>query len=172
MLVRMETERDVQRRALIFGFPRQLAGARRSLLAFLGETFGSSAFEQSVLLRGVYFTSGTQEGTPIDRMLGALARTFGLGCQGHKHPGHRGRAYFIQTLAQRVVFKESGLAGVNRRVETRQAVVQAAVYLGITLLTVLILTWLAVSYGRNHAYLADVQGCNRALAASQASRTR
>ena len=164
MLVRMDTERDVQRRALIFGFPRQLAGARRSLLAFLGDTFGSSAFEQSGWLRGVYFSSGTQEGTPIDRLLGALARTFGLGVRAVNTQGIRGRAYFIRRLLSDVVFEESGLAGVNRRVETRQAFVQAAVYLGITLLTVLILTWLAVSYGRNHAYLADVQGVTQTLA--------
>ena len=30
------------------------------------------------LLRGVYFTFGTQEGTPIDRLTGLMARAFGL----------------------------------------------------------------------------------------------
>jgi type VI secretion system protein ImpL len=28
-------------------------------------------------LRGFYFTSGTQEGTPIDQLIGALSRNFG-----------------------------------------------------------------------------------------------
>jgi len=158
MLARMENERDLQRRALIFGFPRQVAGVRRPLEAFLGETFGSSAFEQSGWLRGVYFTSGTQVGTPVDRMLGALARTFGVGVKAINTQNVRGRAYFIRRLLNDVIFRESGIAGVNRRMETRQAVVQAAAYLGITVLTVLLLAWLAVSFGRNHAYLASLQG--------------
>ena len=164
MLARMESERDLQRRALIFGFPRQVAGARRSLEAFLGETFGSSAFEQSGWLRGVYFTSGTQVGTPVDRMLGALARTFGVGVKAINVQNVSGRAYFIRRLLNDVVFKESGIAGVNRRMETRQAVVQAAAYLGITVLTVLLLAWFAVSFGRNHAYLASLQGTAQVLA--------
>lgn len=164
MLARMESERDLQRRALIFGFPRQLAGTRRPLMAFLEETFGSSAFEQSGWLRGIYFTSGTQSGTPVDRMLGALARTFGVGVKAINTQSIRGRAYFIRRLLSDVIFKESGLAGVNRRMEARQAIVQAAAYLGITVLTVLLLIWFAVSFGRNHAYLAGVQGAARALA--------
>jgi type VI secretion system protein ImpL len=169
MLTRMESERDPQRRALIFGFPRQVAGVRRSLIAFLEETFGSAAFEHSGWLRGVYFTSGTQEGTPIDRMLGALARTFGLGVSAVNTQGMRGRAYFIQRLLSEVVFRESGLAGVNRRMETKQALVQAAVYLGIATLTVLLLVWLLVSYGRNRAYLADEQRVTQALSALKPS---
>ena len=29
------------------------------------------------MLRGFYFTSGTQEGTPIDQAIGSMARAFG-----------------------------------------------------------------------------------------------
>jgi type VI secretion system protein ImpL len=163
MLARMESERDVQRRALIFGFPRQLAGARRSLVSFLSDTFGPSEFEQSGWLRGVYFTSGTQEGTPIDRMLGALAATFGLGVRVVNTQGVRGRSYFIHRLLAGVMIGESGLAGINRRVEARQALVQTGAYVGIAALLVLSLGWLAVSYGRNHTHLQDVHTATRAL---------
>ena len=38
-------------------------------------------FEAPLLLRGVYFTSGTQEGSPIDRVMGALARGLRPGAQ-------------------------------------------------------------------------------------------
>jgi type VI secretion system protein ImpL len=157
MLTRLEAERDVQRRGLIFGFPRQVAGARRSILDFVSEAFGTSAFDQGVLLRGVYITSGTQEGTPVDRMLGALARTFGLGVKAVSTPGGRGKAYFIQQLLKDVVFRESGLAGVNRRVEMRQALVQAATYIGIAAVTILGVLAFLLSYDGNRAYLADVQ---------------
>ena len=167
MLARMDAERDVQRRGLIFGFPRQIAGARRPLLEFVSEAFGTSAYEQGVLLRGVYFTSGTQEGTPIDRMLGALARTFGLGVRAVSTAGGRGKAFFIQKLLMEVVFKESGLAGVNRSVEVRQALVQAATYIGIAAVTILGVLAFLLSYKGNSAYLADVQKAVQPVSAFQ-----
>src|SRR5882724_13541932 len=172
MLSRLEAERDVQRRALIFGFPRQIAGARRPILDFVSEAFGTSAFEQGVLLRGVYITSGTQEGTPVDRMLGALARTFGLGVKAvNTTLGSRGKAFFIQQLLKDVVFKESGLAGVNRRVEVRQALIQAATYIGIAAVTILGVLAFLLSYDGNRTYLADVQKAVQPLGAFQGAPT-
>ena len=156
MLARLQAERDVQRRGLIFGFPGQLAGIRRALESFVNETFGAGAFEGGFWLRGVYFTSGTQEGTPIDRMLGALARTFGLGVRAVATSADRGKAFFIQRLLSDVVFRESGLAGVNSLAEVRQALVQAGAYIGALAITLLLLLALIVSYGRNRAYLTDV----------------
>ncbi|MEL7449208.1 MAG: type VI secretion system membrane subunit TssM, partial [Pseudomonadota bacterium] len=59
---RLNTERDAQRRALIYGFPRQMAALKATLGDFLEGIFGGSRYEEQVLLRGIYFTSGTQEG--------------------------------------------------------------------------------------------------------------
>ena len=60
---------DAARRARIFAFPQQMGALRESLAEFVSEIFGSTRFDRQILLRGVYFTSGTQEGTPIDRLL-------------------------------------------------------------------------------------------------------
>lgn len=164
MLTRLQSERDVQRRALIFGFPRQLTGIRRALESFVTETFGGDALEGGFWLRGVYFTSGTQEGTPIDRMLGALARTFGLGVKAVATSAERGKAFFIQRLLSEVVFRESGLAGVNRLAEVRQGLVQAGAYIGALAVALLLLIALIVSYGRNRTYLTDVASAAQPLA--------
>jgi type VI secretion system protein ImpL len=169
MLARLQSERDVQRRGLIFGFPRQLAGMRRALESFVEETFGAGAFEGGFWLRGVYLTSGTQEGTPIDRMLGALARTFGLGVRAVAAPADRGKAFFIQRLLSDVIFRESGLAGVNRLAEVRQGLVQAGAYIGALAVTLLLLIALIVSYGRNHAYLTAVAAAAQPLASLPAA---
>ena len=80
-LERMQAETDYQRRSLIAGFPAQMASLRGVAEAFLGDIFRNSRYEDSQLLRGVYFTSGTQEGTPIDRLMMGMARTFGIGRQ-------------------------------------------------------------------------------------------
>src|SRR3546814_10438930 len=67
MIERLRQEADVQRRSLIYGFPQQMATLRAVAGDFLGEIFRPSRLQEAPLLRGVYFTSGTQDGTPIDR---------------------------------------------------------------------------------------------------------
>ena len=153
MFLRLDAERDVQRRALIFGFPQQVAGVRRAVTSLVTELFGGGTAAEGLWLRGVYFTSGTQEGTPIDRMLGALARSFGLSVKAVDTQSVRGRAYFIQRLLMQVVFPESGLAGVNRSVELRHGFVQTATYGGIAAAALLMMAWMLTSYGRNRSYL-------------------
>jgi type VI secretion system protein ImpL len=169
MLLRLQAERDPQRRALIFGFPRQIAGARGALEAFVKEAFAASAFERRVWLRGMYFTSGTQEGTPIDRLLGALARTFGLGVRAVPPSADSGRAYFIERLLAEVVFRESGLAGLNRRAEAREALMRAGAYGGIAAATALLVLALTVSFGRNRSYLETLRATVQPLASLPAA---
>ena len=67
---RLEEVRDVRRRAKVFAFPQQMATLRDPLTQWVADVFSAREFDGRVLLRGVYFTSGTQEGTPIDRLLG------------------------------------------------------------------------------------------------------
>src|SRR5579872_3185528 len=75
---RMEEERDTRRRTAVFGFPQQVAGLRNFIAAFVTEVFAATRFDGRLLLRGVYFTSGTQEGTPIDRLMSAIGRGFAM----------------------------------------------------------------------------------------------
>ncbi|MBK7366027.1 MAG: hypothetical protein IPI97_13945 [Nitrosomonas sp.] len=74
----VQQERDFQKRALLYSFPQQFSNLTKILNQFLNEIFSSSRFEQQPLLRGVYFTSGTQEGNPIDRVMANLARSLQL----------------------------------------------------------------------------------------------
>ena len=78
LVERLQQERDPARRDLIYGFPQQFAALKESLQSFLEGVFKPNAFEERVLLRGVYFTSGTQEGSPIDRLIGAMAQSMNL----------------------------------------------------------------------------------------------
>ncbi len=128
LLMRLHRERDVRRRNLIYVFPQQMAALKAIVQQFLGDIFRSTQAEQSPLLRGVYFTSGTQEGTPIDRLMGTLARTFGL--EQHVLPSYagHGRSYFIKGLLAGVVFPEAEIAGVNQRLESRLAWIQRVAY--------------------------------------------
>jgi type VI secretion system protein ImpL len=75
---RLQAERSPDRRALLAGFPAQFASLEQPVAEFLTEAFAGSRLDPAPLLRGVYFSSGTQEGTPIDRLTGALSRVFGV----------------------------------------------------------------------------------------------
>jgi type VI secretion system protein ImpL len=145
VFARLDEERDARRRTKIFGFPQQMAALRDLLSGFVTDVFASTRFDQQILLRGVYFTSGTQEGTPIDRLLGAIGRRFAVAPEAVIAPPGRGKAYFIERLLKEVMFAESGLAGVNRRFEFQKAAAQLGAYAGMALLAVLgvIVLWVS-----------------------------
>ncbi|WP_248309633.1 ImcF-related family protein [Bosea sp. Tri-44] len=117
MRERAHAERGLNRRGRIYLFPKEFAGLRRDLASFVHEIFKQSKFETQSRLRGVYFTSGTQEGTPIDRVLAAFGRNFGL-TSGQRAPfSGQGKAFFVNRLLTEVIFEEQGLVGVDRKLE-------------------------------------------------------
>ncbi len=118
-LERMSVEVDHQRRSLIAGFPGQVASVRQVARDFLVEVFQDNRFEHRHMLRGVYFASGTQEGTPIDRLMMGMARTFGLGRQAIGSGRGTGRSFFLTRLFENVIFKEAGLVSADDKVERR-----------------------------------------------------
>ena len=98
---RMQAERNAERRALIAMFPGQFASLEPVLMEFLQTAFGSHRDEPAPMLRGVYFTSGTQEGTPIDRLTGTLARALGVDqTQDTKPAAGAGTQLFPRTPAE------------------------------------------------------------------------
>jgi type VI secretion system protein ImpL len=155
---RIESERDVQRRTKIFGFPQQTAALRDALSDFVTEVFAGTRFDQPILLRGVYLTSGTQEGTPIDRLLGAIGRRFSVAPDAVVAPRGRGKAFFIERLLKEVMFGESGLAGVNRRFEVQKAAAQLGAYAVMIAIAVIGVIAFSISYSRNRSYVDAVAG--------------
>ncbi|MGN2244179.1 type VI secretion system membrane subunit TssM [Frateuria sp. GZRR33] len=156
-LDRLHAERDRGRRAAVLSFPQQLASLGETARQFVEGVFAGHAYGTPPLLRGVYLTSGTQEGTPIDRMMGAVARTFGLDAARVNPQGAQRRTFFVERLLKEVLFRESGLAGTNPAIERRKVAVQLAAYVGMALFTVLLCFGFATSYARNRAYLGQVQ---------------
>jgi len=135
-LGRMQTETDHQRRSLIASFPSQLATVRQVGRDFLDEVFQDNRFEHRHLLRGVYFTSGAQEGTPIDRLMMGMARTFGIGRQAIGTGRGIGRSYFLTRLFEQVIFREAGLVSADDKVErryrwTKRVAIAAAILVAI-----------------------------------------
>ena len=148
VLERLQAERGAEQRAAIAGFPAQFASLEAPLAAFLQSAFGGSKLDPAPYLRGLYFTSGTQEGTPIDRLTGALARTFGLD---PRRPaavmGQKGRSFFLGRLLLDVVFNEARLAVRDRGHERRRRLLAIGVLAasGVAVLAGVGLAWNALS---------------------------
>jgi len=152
---RLRDERDTRRRSLLYGFPQQFASLKPRLLELVNGAFGGTEHDSRLFLRGVYFTSGTQEGTPIDRLLGSLGRSFGLAGESRAFAPEAGRAYFIERLLRDVILQEAGLAGTDRRAEFQKAALQLGAYAAVAVLAVSALIAFAVSHRKNTTYLHD-----------------
>jgi type VI secretion system protein ImpL len=115
---RMQEEQDPQTRARIFGFPAQFASMKPVIERFIQSSFATGLDSQPAMLRGVYFTSATQSGQPVDRLLSRMARDFGLGRQLIGMFTGKPRSYFLGDLLRNVIFPEQGL--VRRQLRGKQ----------------------------------------------------
>ena len=150
LIDRMESERDALRRAAMFAFPQEFAALQPLLGDFLRQVFGGGGtLESAPRVRGIYFTSGTQEGSPIDRVMGALGRSFGIDARAAAVPGGRGKSFFLHRLLRDVVFAERGLGTANPAAERRRRLLRGAAMAGIGVLGVVVGVGWAVSRARN-----------------------
>jgi type VI secretion system protein ImpL len=155
VLKRLHGERDLQRRCAMYSFPQQFSALRPLLSEFMEKAFAGSRFGEQPLLRGVYFTSGTQEGSPIDRVLGTLSRTFNLERKMLPPAASSGKSFFINRLLHDVIFMEAGLGGGNEKKERQHKWLTLGALGTTAALTAGLLTAWTLSYFNNGALIED-----------------
>jgi type VI secretion system protein ImpL len=155
VLKRLHDERDVQRRCAIYSFPQQFSALRPLLSEFMEKAFGGSRFGEQPLVRGVYFTSGTQEGSPIDRVLGTLSRTFNLERKILPPAASSGKSFFINRLLHDVIFTEAGLGGANEKKERQRKWLSVGALGATAALTAGLLAAWTLSYFNNAGLVED-----------------
>lgn len=154
---RLLAEPDLARRGLIYALPQQFEGLRDVVRQTLEGAFSSSRFKEKPLFRGVYFTSGTQEGMPFDRVLSALKRRFAVSSPTKPLGGQQGKSFFIETLFKGVMFNEAGLTGRNAKKERQLRLLQAGGLICLALAFAgAALAW-SISNSNNLAYLDEVK---------------
>ena len=154
LVQRLQDERDISRRELIYNFPMQMAASKHSIEEFLQRVFKPSRYTTTPLLRGIYFTSGTQEGTPFNRIMSQLARNFSLSRAATQSSPSKGKSFFIKDLMSKVIFGESGLAGANLKVERIYGLAKKAGFALMIALPILLNIGWWISYS-NNKNLAD-----------------
>jgi type VI secretion system protein ImpL len=155
VLARLNTERDNRRRTSILGFGLQMSGLKEPLGTLLTDAFAANRYEKTPMLRGVYFTSAAQHGTPIDRLLISMGVSAVVHAPAHA-VSRQPQGYFIEHVLRKVMFTEAGIAGVNRRLELQKAAIQVGAYASLGLLAAGSVVALSFSYAGNKGYLQDV----------------
>ncbi|HXT06438.1 MAG TPA: type VI secretion system membrane subunit TssM [Roseiarcus sp.] len=165
---RLQEEPDPRARVTLFGMPAQLTAIRKPIVEFLNRVFEPTRYQTTAALRGFYFTSGTQEGTPLDAVIGALQRSYGVESYGAAAHSGLGKSYFLHDLMTKVIFAEAGWVSVNLAAVRRAFAVRGAAFaaIGLAMAGVLGLWW--VSFGANTSLIkATAAGFdNYALAAA------
>lgn len=156
---RLQQEPDQNKRALILAFPTQMASLRDPVARFLLETFETSRYEYQPQLRGFYFTSGTQEGTPIDRLTAGIGQLLGR-APVPTQASVSGRSFFVTRLLRDLIFQEAGLGGQDPRVLRRERLIRRAGLATALLVSILFMVGWGVSYVQNQARI------DRSLAAA------
>ena len=164
MFARLNEEQDLGERARVYEFPAQFSSFKHVVTRFLSGAFRANQYSRPVMLRGFYFTSATQQGQPVDRLLGRMARNFGISGRVIAMLSGSGRSYFLHDLLARVIFPEAGLVKRGRSRTLARAGKWAGLAACVALPIVLAIGWSAVR-SHNAAQAAEFRD---ALATYQA----
>jgi type VI secretion system protein ImpL len=126
-------------------FPLQFRAVQPRLSRFMDVLFQTNPYQEAPIFRGFYFTSGTQEGRPIDSVINAMLRGFGIAAttSGMSVEATQTKSYFIEDVFSKVVFPDRALAGPSAAGERRRragrvkAFTAGAVALGVFALALL-----------------------------------
>ncbi len=154
MADRLQEEPDPRARLMLYGFPTQVAALKDRLTGFLNAIFEPSRYYPNAVLRGFYFTSGTQKGTAIDRVIGSMSQAFGTAYQAAALSG-QGKSYFLRDLLSKVIIGEAGWVTHNRQAVRVATATRIAAYAAIALVTLGLGSLWGISYLNNKALIDE-----------------
>ncbi|MDR0218554.1 MAG: type VI secretion system membrane subunit TssM [Enterobacteriaceae bacterium] len=174
-------ESNPQQCAESYLFPQEFADLRPRIAQYLDIVFARSGFETPFYPRGLYFTSGIQDGIALDPVMEKFNRHFQLpinndsvsmswgnamswensvswknnsGNANFSQTGHR--TYFVKNLLENI-FQEAGLASNNRWWIYRNCLFHWLGYITLMAMLVFVTTLFFASYNNNKNYLAEVK---------------
>ncbi|MBL8572758.1 MAG: type VI secretion system membrane subunit TssM [Hyphomicrobiaceae bacterium] len=155
---RLQGEPDPAARVRVFGFPAQVVTLKQPVFDFLTRIFEPTRYHSNAILRGFYFTSGTQEGTPIDRIIGSISRSFGAEAINDGYLSGTGKSYFLADLINKVIIGESAWVSTDQRAVRRNLLIKIAAYSALALATMAGVAAWTLSYTRNDQLIVGTNG--------------
>ncbi|MFO0550872.1 MAG: type VI secretion system membrane subunit TssM [Polyangiaceae bacterium] len=169
VLKRLSMERSREAREKLYQFPLEFAGLKKNLSELIGITFQPNAFQGTPVFRGFYFTSGTQEGKPMDRVLARMNAAMGIRSPATDQAQQQGAAvesksYFLHDVFMTIIFPDGGIAARSAAEVRRRLLLQLAIAGAMIALASILLFPAISSYYTNKSFLLESQKATRQTA--------
>ncbi|MDY7225753.1 type VI secretion system membrane subunit TssM [Hyalangium rubrum] len=155
---RLGQERRLETRERIYQFPQRFDGIRKNLAEFIQPLFLENVFQDTPVMRGVYFTSGTQELRSSERP--TLSSAESLLSQARPSPAEtaaEGRSFFIWDVLTKIMFQDQKLAVRSSMEEIRQRKRRYVLVGACMAITASLLVLPTVSFFKNRELLRQVR---------------
>ncbi|KYF47001.1 hypothetical protein BE08_22390 [Sorangium cellulosum] len=167
----MERSREVRER--VYQFSLEFSGIRRNLSDLVSIVFMVNPFQGTPIFRGFYFTSGAQEGKPLDRGLQRMGQAMGI--RAHEAAAQQNvesKSYFLHDVFMNVVFPDGGIATRSASEIRRQRIVRGAISPTAAALGGILAIPGVVSFANNRELLREVEERARSVSALRWEDTR
>jgi type VI secretion system protein ImpL len=165
-LKRLVSERNREAREKIYQFPLEFAGIKRNLSELISTIFAVNAFQGTPLFRGFYFTSGTQEGRPIDRVLQRMSQAMGVrAAETQVQQVVESKSYFLYDVFMKVVFPDASIAARSEYELKRQKIMRAAIAAAAAALGIIVAIPGIASFSNNRQFVRETEERARAAKA-------
>jgi type VI secretion system protein ImpL len=161
---RLHAERRVNVRRALWGFPREVSKLRANLAELVGELFAKNTYQETPLLRGVYFTSGTQNARSSSRVIADMGVAFGIrNAASAPAAPIEPKSYFLNAVFRGVMFPDRALAGRTEAEKRRQRLMRTAAAAFAVLVSGALLLPGCLTWSKNRELVASVSASAGAI---------
>lgn len=163
-----ERSRDEQQRALLFPIQFTLLQSRLGL--FIEPLVRPNPFQDSAGLRGFYFTSAAQSGTPVDLTANLLGRVITDSATPMPLAAAEQRAFFLKGVFAQVLPKDRALARASRQALAKNRRTQGLLAAASLVIGAVLAVWWLIGYRRGAAALESLPKAQAAFLHAGADR--
>lgn len=157
--IRLSSPLKREQRRKVFLFPFQFNSLQKKLTYLIGEVFQHNPYQDNPIFRGFYFTSGTQEGAPLDLAIREIAKQFNLpqSVQEEESEVVETKHYFIKDFLNDIVIGDQNyLAGQTTGTVKRRSTAKLVTATVSAFLLVLFSIFAFVGYSGSSDALAKI----------------
>lgn len=106
-LHKLSMVRNMRAKSELFDFPAQFDAAKDRLIEFISRLTKENPYQDTPHFCGIYLTSATQEGTPLQKILGSMRQAFGYVDDDQSPDLPEPKSLFVKNFFKEVAFPNS-----------------------------------------------------------------
>lgn len=106
-LHKLSMVRNIRAKSELFDFPAQFEAAKDRLVDFISSLTKENPYQETPHFCGIYLTSATQEGTPLQKILGSMRQAFGYVDEDPAPSLPEPKSFFVKDFFKKVAFPNS-----------------------------------------------------------------